>query len=152
MRGRWWATIVLGAILLAEGVGKLADPRGYFAALAAFRTFDPEILVAVGSAWTALELASGLALLIAGSTPLGARPLGRLGAAGALADAIAYALLLGSAFARGLSIDNCTCFGVFLPQRLSVWTLAQDASMLLFAALQLRRFAALPHGARRLWV
>ena len=61
-----------------------------------------------------------------------------LGAAGALAAAVGYAALTGHAWAVGAPIHNCTCFGTFLPQRLTPFVRAQDASMLLFACSQLR--------------
>ena len=47
---------------------------------------------------------------------------------------LAYAALTTQAFARHLSIDNCTCFGVHLRQRLGWFVLAQDAYMIAFSA------------------
>jgi hypothetical protein len=42
------------------------------------------------------------------------------------------------AYLRGLAVGNCGCFGVYLTQRLSLFVLAQDALLLLYAALLLR--------------
>jgi hypothetical protein len=51
----------------------------------------------------------------------------------------AFWTLLGAlAFLRGITVDNCGCFGVFLAQRLSWFTLAQDGLLLVYAGLMLR--------------
>ncbi len=39
---------------------------------------------------------------------------------------------------RGLTVTNCGCFGVYLSQRLSWFVVAQDALLLVYAALMLR--------------
>jgi hypothetical protein len=41
--------------------------------------------------------------------------------------------------------DNCGCFGSYLPQRLTWFTLVQDGLLLIYAALLLRA----AHHARR---
>lgn len=46
------------------------------------------------------------------------------------------------AYARGLTVANCGCFGIYLRQRLSWFVLLQDALTLLYAAV-------LIHSARR---
>ncbi len=42
------------------------------------------------------------------------------------------------AYLRGLPLDNCGCFGVYLTQRLSLFVLAQDALLLVYAAVLFR--------------
>jgi hypothetical protein len=42
------------------------------------------------------------------------------------------------AYLRGLPVENCGCFGIYLTQRLSLFVLAQDAVLLIYAALLLR--------------
>jgi hypothetical protein len=39
---------------------------------------------------------------------------------------------------RGLEVDNCGCFGVYLTQRLSWFVLAQDGLLLLYGYLMVR--------------
>ena len=117
-----WARRILGLVLVAMGLGKLSDVAGYAHALAAFRVIPVAGLPVVAWIWLLDELAAG-ALLLAG---------GRRAYAGALAAIIinvAYAALTTQAFARHLSIDNCTCFGVHLRQRLGWLVLVQDGYM-----------------------
>ncbi|GGL35436.1 hypothetical protein GCM10010095_21030 [Streptomyces anthocyanicus] len=58
------------------------------------------------------------------------------------AVSVAWSALAVQAYARGLTVTNCGCFGVYLTQRLTWFVLVQDALTLLYAALLLR-------GARR---
>ncbi|WP_234388631.1 hypothetical protein [Streptomyces sp. AS58] len=55
------------------------------------------------------------------------------------------------AYARGLAVDNCGCFGLYLTQRLSWFVLLQDAATLLYAGLLFRsaRRAPVPSPAGR---
>lgn len=50
---------------------------------------------------------------------------------------------------RGLPVANCGCFGVYLTQRLSWFVLAQDALLLVYAALMVRAARRGPHRGRR---
>jgi hypothetical protein len=131
-----WATTVLGALLLAEGAGKLADPRGYVDALAAFRFFPTDLLWSAGVVWLTAELICGTALLVAGLARNPPRGVSLGGAIGALLLSIGYATLAFSAWFRGLQIANCTCFGVYLKQRLSLFVLAQELYMLAYTSWQ----------------
>jgi len=125
-----WARRILAVVLLAMGAGKLLDPSGYAHALAAFRVIPVAALTAVAWSWLACELAAGALLLIGGR----AARIGVAGAILALAINVAYAVMTTQAYARHLSIDNCTCFGVHLRQRLSWFVLAQDAYMIALSA------------------
>ena len=120
-----WARRILGVVLLAMGAGKLSDVGGYAAALVAFRVIPVAALHAVAWLWLVAELVAG-ALLVAGK--------GRAGGALALVINVAYAALTTQAFARHLAVDNCTCFGVHLRQRLGWLVLAQDAYMVALSA------------------
>lgn len=42
------------------------------------------------------------------------------------------------AWLRGVQVDNCGCFGLYLTQRLSLFVMAQDALLLVYAALMIR--------------
>ncbi|EST38298.1 hypothetical protein N566_08250 [Streptomycetaceae bacterium MP113-05] len=55
---------------------------------------------------------------------------------------VLWAALAVQAYARGLDLDNCGYFGVYLSQQLRWFVLVEDALMLLYAAVLLR-------GARR---
>jgi hypothetical protein len=134
-----WATTVLGAVFLAEGLGKLADLTGYVAALAPFSLFDESLLGPVGVTWMVAELASGAGLLIAGLGTNPPRGVIRFAAGLGLIVTLSYMVMTGQAYLRGLEIANCTCFGVYLPQRLSLFVLFQDAYMIGYAVWQFRR-------------
>lgn len=54
------------------------------------------------------------------------------------AVSVVWAVLGAQAVARGIEVDNCGCFGVYLSQRLSWFILAQDALLLVYAALLIR--------------
>ena len=45
-----------------------------------------------------------------------------------------YLAWIAIAAARGLTIANCGCFGVFWPRPLSAWTFVEDALLLILAA------------------
>ncbi|MFW6692838.1 MauE/DoxX family redox-associated membrane protein [Streptomyces sp. MAR4 CNX-425] len=136
--------LVLGVIYTAMALGQLA----------AFGEM-PEILgaydVVHGAAARALAV-----LLIAGELGCGVWFLARPRSA-ALAPVAAYtavslvwSALAVQGYARGLTVDNCGCFGAHLAQRLGPAVLAQDALTLLYAALLLRgvRVARREHSDR----
>lgn len=54
------------------------------------------------------------------------------------AVSVVWSLLAVQAYARGLAVANCGCFGVYLAQRLSWFVLLQGALTLLYAGLLLR--------------
>ena len=110
-------------------MGKFIDLRGYLEALLRFDVWGLATAPAVGSAWASLESASGLGLLAAGLSRAPRRGAALAAAVGAVLVSTGYATLTVSATVRGIAIANCTCFGVFLAQRLSPWVLAQDAYM-----------------------
>lgn len=57
----------------------------------------------------------------------------RIGSAGALAVAVGWTILGAQAFARGLPLENCGCFGVHLAQPLRWWILVEDAELVALA-------------------
>ncbi len=134
-----WATTVLGAVLFAQGTGKLLDPGGYVAALEPFAVVPESLLWPVGVVWLAAELVSGIGLLVAGLSMAPPRAFARVSAVLAVAVTVAYLLMTGQAYLRGLEIENCTCFGVYLAQRLGLFVLVQDIYMISYAIWQQRR-------------
>jgi hypothetical protein len=57
----------------------------------------------------------------------------RVGATTAIVVAVAWSVLGLAAFARGLTVHNCGCFGIHLVQPLRWWVLAEDAEFLALA-------------------
>lgn len=124
------AAAVLGLLIGAQGVGKLLDMRLYVVALDRFRAFPKRATVAVAVVWVFVEL---LALLGLGASSIKpARTIFFVGAAAAVTDAVAYAMLTIGTRLRGIDVLNCTWFGAFLPQRLSTSVLIQDLVMVVW--------------------
>jgi hypothetical protein len=152
----------LGALLVAQGLGKLIDTGGYVEALRAFQVFPQDGTWTAAIIWLVAELLCGAALFtfaVGSGNDRAPRPVqasgahrtaGVLSASAALIIALAYAGLTTSAYLRGLAIDNCTCFGVYLPQRLSWFVLVQDVLVVwwsLWALRASRRVAPRSPGA-----
>ncbi len=120
---------VLGGLFTAMAAFQLADLPGFVGVLETFQ---------LGGAWVlavallAGELVSGGWLLVAP----GRRPL--VPAVVFAATSVMWSALAAQAFARGLVLANCGCFGVYLAQPLRWWVLVQDAALLGYAALLLR--------------
>lgn len=110
--------------------GQLDDPAGFRAVLADYRRGDPQLLSAL---LVSGELLSGAWLFLKPRR----RPL--VPAVVFTATSVLWAVLAGQAFARGLAVPNCGCFGVHLGRPLRWWVLVQDALLLLYSSLLLRR-------------
>ena len=111
--------------MLATAVGKLLDMPGFYAVLRTYQTL-PELLI-VPSAWaiTLLELLLAVWLV-----------LGRwlkLAALAVVAAHVMYLAWITMAWLRGLALDNCGCFGVFLARPLTGQTVIEDTALLLAA-------------------
>lgn len=124
--------IILGAVYLGMAVGQVASWRQMPAVLGAYDVLPGAALPWLAGAVVVGELVCGVWFL--------ARPRSR-----ALAPvwvytvvSLVWAVLGAQAYLRGLAVDNCGCFGVYLTQRLSWFVLAQDALLLVYAALMIR--------------
>ncbi len=123
------AILILAPLLLAMAAGQLADVGAFRSILEDYR--------ALGGAerWLALavpavEALAGAALLARRRLPAAAV---RAAGAGGLLVAVFWTALASQAFARGLALDNCGCFGAYLGQSLRWWILLEDAELLLLA-------------------
>jgi hypothetical protein len=149
--------VLAGLVFLAQGLGKALDPTGYMAALERFQVlhaaaFAPLSLGALALGWTVLELLASVAMLYGGLSRAPAKQLLLGGLVLAFGLSFGYLMLGLGAFARGLTIANCTCFGSFFPQRLTWAVIGQEALMLgllgwLFA--RTARWPSLAHEAAR---
>ncbi len=138
------AVAVLGLLLGAQAVGKLLDMKLYVAALERFRAFPKSITPVVASAWVAIELIALAGLGASAAKPM--RAVFLAGAAAASVDALAYAALTIGTRLRGVEVLNCTCFGAFLPQRLSTSVLIQDLVMVAWTLWTLRAALRIDSG------
>ena len=121
-----WAFVLL---LLAAGAGKLADTRGFYEIVEAYRVL-PESIVPVaawGLALGELALAAWLASGRARTTAASVLILLHVG----------YLFWISAAAVRGLEIANCGCFGVYWARPLTALTFVEDA-ILIAAAVALR--------------
>jgi methylamine utilization protein MauE len=130
-----WGLTAYGLVFLAQGLGKTLDPDGYLAALAAFHVLRPVAwwplsLGALGLVWTVLELLAGVAMLYGGLGRAPAKELVLSGVMLALGLSCAYLALDIGALVRHLPIQNCTCFGTYLAQRLSKLVLLQETAVI----------------------
>jgi hypothetical protein len=130
-----WGLTVYGLVFVAQGVGKALDPNGYMAALDAFHVLRPAALGplslgALGLVWTVLELLAGVAMLYGGLARAPAKQLTLAGIMLAFGISCAYLTLDVGAYARHLPIENCTCFGVYLRQRLSWFVILQESAVI----------------------
>ena len=115
---RW----VLGLTLVATSVGKTLDIPGFHDVL---KTYD------IFPGWTLWLLAVAMPIIEAGiaTAILSGRRLG----AGIIASLLlhgSFAILLTIELARGLHLENCGCFGVFLARPLVWYTPLEDVALL----------------------
>jgi uncharacterized membrane protein YphA (DoxX/SURF4 family) len=96
------ARLVLGGVLLVAGAIKVADPVASEQAVAAYELLPHALETPVGWGLPFVEVALGLLLLVGYGT--------RIAAAAAGILMVLFIAAVGSAWARGLSID-CGCFG-----------------------------------------
>lgn len=109
--------LLLGVVVLAAGAGKALDVPGF---LDVIRTYEIPWMANPVLAWAVVIFELGLgAWLLAGR---------RLEIAAALSVAMhaGYFVLLSSALLRGLDLNNCGCFGVFLARPLRWYSPIED--------------------------
>lgn len=120
-----WRLAMVGLLalaFLATGFGKLLDVPGFAAVLADYQVWPMPLLLPLAAAITAIELAIGVAVL--------APAWRRRAALAAALLALGNAALLTLTLWRGIALENCGCFGVFLARPLTPWTPLED--LLLF--------------------
>ncbi len=116
---------LLGLILIATGLGKLLDIPGFVQVLANYQLLPTWGGVVMAYALPFIELITGLGLLTANYLR-----------AAASSTVILHIMLLTAASVtmwRGIHLDNCGCFGVFLARPLGIQTLIEDSMLLLLS-------------------
>jgi hypothetical protein len=124
--------IVLGALYLGMAAGQLASWPAMPGILGTYDAAPAGVLPWLSAVLIAAELFAGAWLLI--------RPRARVMTPVWVYTAVAlfWAVLGAQALARGLPVHNCGCFGRYLSQRLSWFTLAQDGLLLFYAVIMIR--------------
>jgi hypothetical protein len=124
--------VVLGVVLTGMAAGQLASWSAMPSILDTYRVLPAQALPVLAAGLMAAELVCGVWFLArprsAAVTPVWMYT----------AVSMVWAGLGLQAYVRGLPVENCGCFGVYLTQRLSLFVLAQDAVLLIYAALLLR--------------
>ncbi len=116
--------LFVGAVLVATGSGKILDLPGFADVLAGYRLLPPWGDRLVAYTLPFVELATGLGLLAGFAR--------RAAAASAVALHALLVCVVIATLWRGIPVENCGCFGVFLARPLGLQTLVED--MVLFAA------------------
>jgi hypothetical protein len=123
------AALLYGLLLTGMAVGQLVSLDAFEDALASYELpGGPHTTAVIGL--PALEVLAALGLLGARMLP---RRAGHAAAVLGLVVAVAWTLLTVQAFARGLAVENCGCFGAYLVQELRWWVLLEDGYMVLLA-------------------
>jgi uncharacterized membrane protein YphA (DoxX/SURF4 family) len=118
-----WAFVTL---LVAAGGFKLADMRGFYEIVEAYRAL-PEAMVPIAS-WALALGEIALALWLASGRGL------RAAATLLIALHVVYFAWISVAAARGLDITNCGCFGVYWPRPLTWLTFVEDVVLIALAS------------------
>jgi hypothetical protein len=116
---------ILAVLLVAMAAGQLSDVGGFVDIVATYRV-GGTLAGVLATALIAGEAAAGLGLL---ATDVARRRAAALAAA----VAVLWSVLAVQAFARGLAIPNCGCFGVHLGQPLRWWVLVEGAELVAMA-------------------
>jgi hypothetical protein len=122
------APLLYGLLLSVMAAGQLASFDAFRRALDRYDLFANAAPVA--GVVVAVELLAGVGLLASASIP---RSITRVAGIAGLCVAALWSILVAQAFARGLELDNCGCFGAYLAQPLRWWVLLEDAYMLILA-------------------
>lgn len=115
--------LFLGLNLLATAIGKLLDIQGFAEVIESFQIFSGPIIAPLGLALSLVEL--GLAIWLLSGKNL------KLGGLASTILHVFFVIWLLIAMARGLDIQNCGCYGVFLAKPLTVKTIFQDSFMII---------------------
>lgn len=119
----------LAAIMAVMGVTQLVSWNIFIDAIEGYDVVGRSGSSALGAVIILGELAAAVMLI---------RNL-RLGALISVVVMIVWTGLAVQAFARGLSLDNCGCFGQWIPQRLRWWVLLEDLYLLGLSAWLVRK-------------
>lgn len=120
--------------------GQLSDLKGFSEILSTYDVLRGPVTLPAALALSAAELTAGLGLLRGGRAAARSAPL-------AVAVAVAWSLLAAQAFARGVVLANCGCFGVHLGQPLWWGVLVQDGAFVAAAVRVTRTTTAGQGGA-----
>jgi hypothetical protein len=124
--------IILGAVYVAMAAGQLASWPAMPRILGAYGAAPAGVLPWLAAMLIAAELLAGVWL------PGWPRSRALTPVWVYTGVALMWTTLGVQAYARGLAVGNCGCFGRYLSQRLTWFTIAQDGLLLVYAAIMIR--------------
>ncbi len=121
------ARLALAALFFAMAIGQLSDLSGFVDIVASYRLGGTTVAGLAAAALVVGELTAAVGLVLRDQTT-------RYRAASvAVAVVLGWGIMGVQAFARGVSLDNCGCFGVHAGQPLRWWVLIEDLEFLTLA-------------------
>ncbi len=115
-------------LVIATGVGKLLDNRGFADVILTYQFGIPHLLAMVlGLVVSMFELFLGIFIVLEKKQNRNAVLL--------ILMHFGYVLLATLSNLRGLNLQNCGCFGVFWGRPLTWWTVIEDLILMLFSVL-----------------
>jgi len=121
----------LGVIMAAMGLLQLATWTDFIDALVGNDIGGRGVVSVLGAVIIAGELTAAVGLFTRRS----------FGPLVSTVVMVIWTALAVQAFTRGLSLDNCGCFGRFFAQKLRWWVLLEDVYLLGLSAWLVRKFA-----------
>ena len=116
---------LFGVLFVVTSIGKLLDNRGFAAVLETYQLFPSGILLPFGLFISLSELLLGIFILWG-------KNLFRCALLN-FGIQVAYLTLAITSNLRGLDIPNCGCFGVFLARPMTLWTIVENAVLVILA-------------------
>lgn len=114
-------------LFISTSIGKLLDNRGFAQVLSSYRLFPSSILLVLALTISLSELAIGLLFLKNWKL--------KFLSLVTLAINVGYLTLAAVTLWRGIALENCGCFGVFLARPLTRLTLVEDGILVLFSII-----------------
>jgi uncharacterized membrane protein YphA (DoxX/SURF4 family) len=120
---QWGLRLILGILITGAGVGKLLDVAGFVNVIGTYQLgFPVWEMWLIAIAIIVFELTLGIVIL------LGYRL--KTAALWSIAMHTGYFILLTTALFRGLQLQNCGCFGVFLARSLMWYSPLEDLALI----------------------
>lgn len=137
-KGKNLARIYLGALLGLMALGQILSFDSFANIIGTYQL--PQIFdnIFITLVIIFLEIIAAVGLLWSKSP----KKLTRIAALCGLIVTLLWAFLAVQAFMRGLSLDNCGCFGSYLGQPLRWWILIEDALFVTLAAYVAKKLTA----------
>ena len=127
----WLIRLSLGGVIVAAGIGKFLDVKGFVGVIDTYKFNLPRPV-----AWIIAVLVSAFELSL-GIWILSGYQLYWAAIASIFMHA-GYAVLLTITLARGIKLNNCGCFGVFLARPLRWFTPLEDVALIIVSYVLLK--------------